>query len=303
MKISNVHIPNYPKPFIENDVNLFFMKDKMRVYTRVYTPDNEYVVIDGVSNLDDSLYGKYSVKSTSKIDLSFAKLYLVPIQQIIGFNIGPVPIMNISGWGNIDIRTQGTIKDAQIFGEFQAHNASAEIEGLNAKLSDGDCKLIFDNRNLIFKKIHGKMNEADFTLTGIGDTKGNVDLKTEIKNARTHNILNIFNNSIITKPYTKLTENIAATSGQINANINLKGTIDNWEDKNFLSKLPLSGKINFQNNKFILKNKLSIQKINGTLNFGSKQDGDFSLYVNNSKINASFESKDNLENCRNRRSF
>ncbi len=295
LKISNVHIPNYPKPFIENDVNLFFMKDKMRVYTRVYTPDNEYVVIDGVSNLDDSLYGKYSVKSTSKIDLSFAKLYLVPIQQIIGFNIGPVPIMNISGWGNIDIRTQGTIKDAQIFGEFQAHNASAEIEGLNAKLTDGDCKLIFDNRNLIFKKIHGKMNEADFTLTGIGDTKGNVDLKTEIKNARTHNILNIFNNSIITKPYTKLTENIAATSGQINANINLKGTIDNWEDKNFLSKLPLSGKINFQNNKFILKNKLSIQKINGTLNFGSKQDGDFSLYVNNSKINASFESKDNLE--------
>ena len=97
----------------------------MRVYTRVYTPENEYVIIDGISNLDDSLYGKYSVKSTSKIDLSFAKLYLVPVQQIIGFNIGPVPIMNISGYGNIDIRTQGTIKDAQIFGEFNAYNASA----------------------------------------------------------------------------------------------------------------------------------------------------------------------------------
>ena len=295
LKVSNVHIPNYPKPFIENDVNLFFMKDKMRVYTRIYTPENQYVIIDGISNLDNSLYGKYSVKSTSKIDLAFAKLYLVPVQQIIGFNIGPVPIMNISGYGNIDIRTQGTIKDAQIFGEFNAYNASAEIEGLGAKLTNGDCKLIFDNRNLIFKKIHGKMDEADFTLTGIGDTKGNVNLKSEIKNAGTHNVLKIFNNSIITKPYTKLTKNIAATSGQTNATINLKGTIENWEDKNFLSKLLLSGKIDFKNNKIVLNNKMSAQKINGTLDFGSKQEGNFEAYINNSKININFNSKDSLE--------
>lgn len=295
LKVSNVHIPNYPKPYIENDVNLFFMKDKMRVYTRVYTPENEYVIIDGISNLDDSLYGKYSVKSTSKIDLSFAKLYLVPIQQIIGFNIGPVPIMDISGYGNIDIKTQGTIKDAQIFGEFQAYNASAKIEGLDAKLTKGDCKLIFDNKNLIFKKIHGKMDEADFTLTGIGDTKGNVDLKAKIKNARTHNILKIFNNSTITKPYTKLTKDIIASSGQTDANINLKGTIEDWENKDFLSQLYLSGNINFKNNKIILKNKFSAQKINGLLTFGQKQKGVFELYINNSKININFSSNHPLE--------
>ena len=91
-----MHIPNYPKPYKQNDVNATFLKDKVRIHTRVYTPDNEYVIVDGISNLDDSLYGEYSVKSTSKVDLAFAQLYLVPIQQIIGFNIGPVPIMNIS---------------------------------------------------------------------------------------------------------------------------------------------------------------------------------------------------------------
>ncbi len=295
LKISNVHIPNYPKSYINNDVNLFFMKDKMRVYTRVYTPENEYVVIDGISNLDNSLYGKYSVKSTSKIDLSFAKLYLVPIQQIIGFNIGPVPIMDISGFGNIDIRTQGTIKDAQIFGEFNAYNASAEIKGLNAKLTDGICKLIFDNRNLIFKKIQGKMDEANFTLVGIGDTRGNVNLKTEIKNARTHNILKIFNNSLITKPYTKLTKNIIATSGETSANINLKGTINDWENEDFLSKLQLSGDINIKNNKIILNNKMSAQEINGVMTFGTKQKGTFELFINNSKVNVNFNSNAPLE--------
>jgi len=105
IKAQNVRIPKYPKPYRQNDVNVRFMGDKVRVYTRVYTPNNEYVTVDGVSNLDDSLYGKYTITSTSKVDLDFARLYLVPIQQIIGFNIGPVPIMDISGFGNIFIST------------------------------------------------------------------------------------------------------------------------------------------------------------------------------------------------------
>ena len=134
MKASNIHIPDYPKPYRQNDVYLSFLGDKMSVVTRVYTPDNEYVTIKGVSNLDESLWGKYSVKSTKKIDLKFAQMYLVPIQQIIGFNIGPVPIMDIDGFGNINIETQGTIFDAQIFGEFEAYSASAKIAGLDAKL-------------------------------------------------------------------------------------------------------------------------------------------------------------------------
>ena len=139
------------------------------------------------------------------------------------------------------------------------------------------------------------MEGADFTLTGMGDTKGNVDLKSEITNASLHNIIKIFNNSLITKPYAKLTKNISASSGKTNAQINLKGTIDNWEDKEFLSKLLLSGNINFNENKIILNNKMSAQKINGTMNFGSKQEGNFEAYINNSKIFFNFNSKDDLQ--------
>ena len=191
LKAQNVRIPEFPKSYRQNDVNVMFMGDKARIYTRVYTPNNEYVIVDGVSNLDDSLYGKYSVKSTSKIDLAFAQKYLVPIQQIIGFNIGPVPIMDISGFGNINIDTKGTINDAQIFGEFSAYQANARIDGLDAKLTNGNCKLIFDDRSIIFKEIKGKLDEADFILTGIGNTKGEVKLNAKIDNANTNNVLKI----------------------------------------------------------------------------------------------------------------
>ena len=295
LKAENVHIPNYPKSYIQNDVNVLFMKDKMRVYTRVYTPQNEYVIVDGISNLDDSLYGKYSVKSTRNIDLSFAKLYLVPVQQIIGFNIGPVPIMDITGYGNIDIKTQGTLKDAQIFGNFEARNASAKIDGLAAKLTNGDCKLVFNDRDLIFKEIKGKMEGADFLLTGKGNTKGEVDLNVKIENARTSNVLKIFNNSIISKPYLSLTKQIAATSGLMSAKINLKGKIDDYENKEFLNTLLLSGNLNLKNNKIILKNKLGAKNITGVLNFGSAQSAVFEFFVNNSKFNFQFNSQTPIE--------
>lgn len=296
LKIENIYIPNYPKSFQQNDATLFFMKDKMRVYSRVYTPDNEYVTIDGVSNLDDSLYGKYNVKSTKKINLSFAQKYLVPIQQIIGFNIGPVPIMDITGYGNIDIKTQGTIKDAQIFGQFNAYNASAYIHGLDAKLVNGDCKLIFDNRNLIFKEIKGDLDGAKFLLTGMGNTKGEVNLNAKITNAYVSKIIKMLNNSQVSKNYTSLFKNIAAVSGLMNAEVNLKGVIKDYETEELLNDLALSGNFELKNDKIVLNNGLGIKNVTGVLNFdeNSSQNGFFKFDINNSKFNATVDVKDKL---------
>ncbi|MBQ9149536.1 hypothetical protein IJX73_01260 [bacterium] len=295
LKAQNVYIPKYPKTYRQNDVNARFMGDKVRIFTRVYTPDNEYVTVDGISNLDNSLYGKYSVKSTSKIDLAFAQLYLVPIQQIIGFNIGPVPIMNITGYGNINIDTKGTLSDAQIFGEFSANNATATIDGLDAKLTNGNCKLIFDDKNLIFKEIKGKLDGADFILAGIGNTKGEVKLNAKISDAKTNKILKIFNNSVISEPYRVLTSDVSSATGDLEADINLVGTIKDYEDKTFLKTLMPSGRISIKDNNIVLNNGLEINKALGFLNFGNNQNGKVEFLLNNSLVNFEFSSKDSIE--------
>ncbi len=295
LKVTDIYIPNYPKPSVSNDVNLMFMKDKMRVYTKIYTPQNEYVIIDGISNLDDSLYGQYTVKSSKYVDLSFAKMYLVPIQQIIGFNIGPVPIMDISGTGNIDIKTKGTIFDAQIFGTFNAENASAKIEGLDAYLTKGICKLVFDNRTLIFKELKGKLGNADFKLEGEGNTKGDVDLNSYINNITTTELIKIFKNSALSEKYSFLTKDIAASSGLASIKVNLKGRIKDYENKEFLNELKPTGRIELINNKIILNNKLTVNKISGAINFGDIQDIKLNFYLNNSKIDFKLNSQTPLQ--------
>ena len=294
LKVENIHIPNYPKPYKQNDVNLIFMKDKVRVYTRVYTPDNEYVLIDGISNLDNSLYGEYSVKSTSKIDLSFAQLYLVPIQQVIGFNIGPVPIMDIKGYGNIDISAKGTIFDGQVFGIFNAYNASAKMKGLDANLENATCKLVFNDKDVVIEQIKGKIEDGDFSLKGKANIKGEVELNTQIKNVSTSKILKVFNNSIIAKPYIKHTKNIAATSGKMNADINLSGVVKDFENESFLEELIPFGEINLINNKVILNNGFTLDKLSSIAKFGKEQSIKADFNIKNSRFNLEVYSKDDL---------
>lgn len=295
LKAQNIYIPKYPKAYRQNDVNAKFMGDKVRIYTRVYTPDNEYVTINGISNLDNSLWGNYSIKSTQKIDLKFAQLYLVPIQQIIGFNIGPVPIMDISGYGNIDIDTKGTLSDAQIFGEFNAYDANAKIQGLDAKLENAKCRLIFNDRKLIIREIKGKLDGADFTLSGTGNTKGEIELNSNIKNANSDKILKTLKNSIISKPYISLIDNIKNTQGNIDLIIQLSGLIKDYENAEFFEALSPKIFVKFNNNKVVLRNDIYIDKLQGTIDsLTNKIFAEGSFNIQNSKFTYTFNTKDSL---------
>ncbi len=301
VKATNIRILSAPKAYRPNDVNALFMKDKVKIHTKVYSYNNEYVLIDGISNLDDSLYGEYSIESSQNVDLKYAQDYLIPIQRIIGFNLGPVPIMKLSGFGNINIKTKGTIEDARIFGEFRAHNAIASIKGIDAILKNGSARLIFDDRNLIFKEIKGTMQNADFLLTGIGDTKGNMDVDVKIKDIRAIDAINIFKTSELSKPYKSLLDNVAGVSSNINAFINLKGNnlLNEYESDDFLSKLKLKGSLDFKNNKIILNNSMFVKNLNGNFSFGDSQSANLNFNIGNSqnsKFNFSFKSKTPLEN-------
>ncbi len=295
LKVENVHIPNYPKAKVQNDVNLYFLHDKLKVYTKVYTPSGEYVTVEGVSNLDDTLIGNYNISSTKNVELAFAQLYLVPIQQIIGFNLGPVPIMNISGFGNVNIKTQGTIFDPHVFGNFEAHSAKATLEGLDGTLNNASCELVFDNQTLNIKEVKGKMGLSDILISGKSNVLKETDIDIEIKNGKTSELLRLFKNSEITKKYSFLLKNIAATSGDISAKIKLKGTVEDFEKTSFLNNLTQSGEVAFKNNTVVLNNKLKAGKINGTLEFGAKQKGFFEFNIGNSKFNTNFSSDTPLE--------
>ena len=56
----------------------------------------------------------------------------------------------------INIDTQGTILDARIFGEFEAYNATAKLDGLAAKLTNWKIDIKSESQ---IRELIAKMNE------------------------------------------------------------------------------------------------------------------------------------------------
>ena len=65
------------------------------------------VTVKGLVTIDGSKYSELQIDSTDSVMLEPAQEILNPLHEILKFQLGPVPMMKISGFGNIHIRSAG----------------------------------------------------------------------------------------------------------------------------------------------------------------------------------------------------
>src|SRR5699024_7619236 len=111
----------------------------------------ETVLVNG----DVELYGNKNadlyIKSTHEINLKIAQTILNPLHEILKFDLGPVPIMDLRGIGNIDLHVTGNRKNPHAWGEFNFKNTTASFLDIhNMVLKHGAGKLIFNDENTYF---------------------------------------------------------------------------------------------------------------------------------------------------------
>ena len=87
----------------------------------------EKVWVKGSQELYNVKYADMTIKSTKNVDLHVAEVVLNPLHEILNFIIGPVPIMDIYGKGNIDILVKGNRKTPHIWGALNVNNASVNF--------------------------------------------------------------------------------------------------------------------------------------------------------------------------------
>ena len=144
--VSDIYLFSRPKDFKTANVNCDFVGDKVNVDVLVYGPNSQYVSVKGYSEIYGKQAGDYEVISSDAVDLAFAHKYLIPVQRVIGFKLGPLPYMKLSGTGKIHIKTKGTIYDALVYGKFFGKNITASMDGLNTVLKNGKIELDFNGK-------------------------------------------------------------------------------------------------------------------------------------------------------------
>ncbi len=245
-----------------------FLKDYVKVKTRVYAGHGEYVDIDGIAQMKFYGKGDFHIVSSKNVDLSTAEYMLVPIHEVVGFDLGPVPFMDIYGKGNIDIHTKGTILDGEVTGQFNFMNVTASLQGLNTVLHNTSGYLVFDKKDMHFFTTKAFIKDRPLKIDGKANLDGTIDFDITSQNIDIKELLNILNTSTILKEQKTMADAIEKASGIVETKIKLKGKVKDFSKIYKDEKLDISGSIKLKNvNAKIKMLPVLLSKTSGSIDF------------------------------------
>lgn len=274
--IRDIYLFERPKNFKTANVKCNFVKDRVNVDVHVPAPNNQFVDVKGYSELYGKQAGDYDVISSDAVDLAYAHKYLIPVQRVIGFKLGPLPFMKISGKGKIHIRATGTIYDAIVNGKFFGTGINASLNGLNAELKEGKIELDFNNKVINIKDTSAKMYDGEFALKGYADDYNNIDIETKINNISAQNALNMVKTSELIKPFSGDISFVKSANGKINITILFKGKAKSLEGLGFLDDITPNADIKLNSINAIIAPNYSFNNVIGNIAYAEDYKIDLS---------------------------
>ena len=265
-------------------VKLQFKGTKAEIDATVPASPSQTVYVKGDVNLYNERSADLKITSTKSVDLKTAQKVLNPLHEILEFDLGPVPIMDIKGKGNIDLHVVGTVNDPHAWGVFNFENTSASFLDIhNMTLTNGKGSLTFEDQNTHFKTetalLYGQPVSVDGTCTLLGVLNFNV----AGLNQNSANLLKIIKTSPMLKDIQALLPPVSEAKGLTNVQLNLTGQVKDVNDIVFNKNIFAKGKVEFLEN---------IVKIAGISSVFSRVNG----YVNFENLNADFKLSSNVGN-------
>ena len=268
------------------NINIDFIGKQLLLDVIVPAGGREVVYVSGDIMIYDDRYAHLKVRSSKSVDLNIAETVLNPLHEILCFMIGPVPIMDIEGRGNIDINIEGTKTDPHIWGDFNFKDTSARfLEVNNLVLEHADGNLNFNNQNVHFINRTGVLHGKPATIDGTCNLFGVLDFNVTAKNQE----LNDMYKTLVTSP---LLENIKATvpkiddiKGKCDFILNLKGKLYDIKDLKLNENVFPSGTITLYNNS-IKTNEIPVNHINGVIGY-NKNNSTLDINANISSASVS----------------
>lgn len=276
-------------------IKLIFNGKTLTIDSEVPASHTQTVFVKGVNDLYGKKLADLYITSTKNIPLKSAQIVLNPLHEILNFDLGPVPIMDIRGIGNINLHVTGNRKDPHGWGAFNFIDTQASFLDIhNMTLEHGYGSLEFDDQNTHFytngAKFNGKEVKVDGTCTLLGAlnfdvTAGNQDLG---------NLLKIVQTSPMLEDIQKMLAPIKSAEGPSDFKIKLTGQVTDVNDVVFNKNIFAKGSINLHSDNVTLKDlPVPVKNLTGVLNFNNL-DADFKIssQVEQSKYNLEGSIKD-----------
>ena len=287
-------IPNAKKA----NINIKCIEKHMELDVVVPAAEKETVYVTG--SIDD--YGEYKadlrIRSTKSVDLATAEFVLNPLHEILRFLIGPVPIMNVTGKGNIDIRVIGTKRDPHIWGDFNFMNASASFNDIHhLVLKNASGNLNFNDRIAHFVNHTGTVENQPFKVEGDCSLFGDMNFNAGGDNLPLNTLIRTVQDSPMLEPVQKMVPNIKNSAGNIDFRLNLTGKLPDINYIKLNENLFAEGSIKLKNNSLVL-NGIPVKRVSGDIKFKNLDlDLNITDYIDTlSKLNITGHVKNGIAN-------
>ena len=232
---------------------------------------SQKVWVKGNQELYNIKYAELTVKTTDAIDLKVTQSVLNPLHEVLNFIIGPLPIMDISGNGNLDILVKGNRKNPHIWGILNAKSANVCFKDISSlKLVDSDAVLNFNDQIINFKTTKGKLNNQDFTSVGTADLFGKFDFDMTSQNQPVMLLYKAINSSVLVADINKMIPKIQEITGKADFNIKVHGAVKELKSLKFNENFFVKGDVNLKDNNISVQN-IKIDKANGSIKLDSSE--------------------------------
>ena len=285
--IGKIHVTdgvlNKPLPYNtpKATVDLDFQGQKMYMDVKVPAPINQKVYVKGWVNLYNDRDADLQISSTETVDLKTAQIVLNPLHEILKFELGPVPIMDIRGIGNINLHIIGNKLHPHGWGQFNFKDTTASFLDIhNMELTKGSGTLEFQDEDTHFYTTSAFINSKPVTIDGKCSLSGNLNFDVGTTQDL-GDLLTVIKTSPMLKDIQEYLKPITYAKGKSDLVIKLTGTVKDIYDVVFNKNIFAKGSIELASADATVQN-IPMKNISGKI-----------LFEN---LNTTFDLKSNLEN-------
>lgn len=268
-------------------VKLSLNKQIMTLDAHVTTDPKEEINVNGKFKLFVNRNSDLYIKSSKNINLAKAQAVVMPLHNILKFEIGPAEMMTLSGFGNMDMHAGGSKTDPHAWGRMNFHNAAASFNDIkHITINNVAGSVNFNDKNVTFKTDTAFLHGLPVKVQGKASLAGGMDVVATANGQDTVNYIKTIKDSPILKELQEVIKPIDTISGKADLYLNLTGNIKSGDEIIFNENLFAKGHLDLHDvNLTVVDFPALFKKTNGRINFVNN-DGDFnaSTTVGNSVI-------------------
>lgn len=259
-------------------IKLSLNKQIMHLDGWVETDPKEEVTVIGDFKLFTNRHSDLRIKSTKNISLKKAQEVVLPLHDILKFEVGPVEMITMNGYGNMTLHTTGTKTDPHAWGEMKFHNATAAFNDIHhVVLKNVSGELTFSDKDVNFKTTKATLNNLPVKVTGTCSLSGGMDFVAIANGQNLPDFIKTINDSPILKELQEVIKPIKYALGKGDLYLNLTGNMKSGDEIIFNENIFAKGYIDLHAATMVVQDFPAVfKKITGRINF-ENNDGDFNI--------------------------